>query len=363
MHIDMLGISFSYSASWDAFECSTIGLADHRQAIIDLMSETVFDSQFHDSEIALKKDLMLAEHEQYAMDPEYLASRALNARIFMNHPYGKSRLGTPSSIQHIDRNACKEWHAQILDTPRAFFTIAGNCQPDEMIPLLEQAFGTWKPKGELPEIPQATFHEDMQCIIAPKADAVQTALQIAFPTIGIHHPDYPLFRIASTAFGGYFASRINNTLREKYGYTYGAFAQNHGRKGANTYNIQTQIGNDVTAHGIELIFEELQKMREFPMHEEEFETVRNYLLGTMVQGMETYQQISSRMKMLEFNHLPKTYHADQFHAIANATLQQVFDIQKAYFKPEHCVISASGSQEILQPILEKYGTTIIFQET
>ena len=103
-------------------------------------------------------------------------------------------------------------------------------------------------------------------------------------------------------------------------------------------------------------------MREFPLKEEEFETVRNYVLGTMIQGMETYQQISARMKMLEFNHLPKTYHADQFDTIAKAEIHDVFGIQQTYFKPLHCVISASGAQDILSPILEQYGETIIFQE-
>ncbi len=360
--IDRLGISFSYAASWDSFECSSIGLADHRNAIIDLMAETLFDSQFHESEIALKKDLMLADHEQYAVDPEYLASRAMSYRLFGKHPYGSSRLGIPTSIDLINQTTCKEWHTKVLNTPEAFFTITGNCQPDEMMTILEQAFGAWNPKGSVPEIGQAEYHDDMKCIIAPKQDAVQTALNIAFPTIGIHHPDYALHRIASTAFGGYFASRINHTLREQYGYTYGAFAQINGRKGANIYAIQTQIGNDVTAHGISLIFEELQKMREFPLREEEFETVRNYVLGTMIQGMETYQQISSRMKMLEFNHLPKSYHANVFDTIAKADINDVFKIQQAYFKPLHCVISASGAQEILTPILEQYGDTIIFQE-
>ena len=361
--IDRLGISCSYSASWDSFECSAIGLVDHRNAIIDLLSETLFDSQFPESEIALKKDLMLAEHEQYAVDPEYLASRALSYRSFVNHPYGSSRIGIPSSIQRIDRNACQMWHQHILDTPDAFFTLTGNCQPDIILPLLEQGFGSWIPKGNRLDIPQAQYQGDMKCIIAPKADAVQTALHIAFPSIGIHHPDYALFRIASTAFGGYFASRINHTLREVHGYTYGAFAQSYGRKGANTYNIQTQIGNDVTAHGIELIFHELQTMREYPLKEDECEIVRNYVMGTMIQGMETYQQISARMKMLEFNQLPKTYHADQFDRIAKATINDVFEIQQTYFNPLHCVISASGSQDLLSSILEPYGETIIFHES
>ena len=97
--------------------------------------------------------------------------------------------------------------------------------------------------------------------------------------------------------------------------------------------------------------------------EEECETVINYVLGTMVQGMETNQQISARMKMIEFNHLPEMYHTSVFQSIANAERENLLPIQKQYFKPTHCIISASGSTDLLEPILRQYGETIIFQES
>ncbi len=363
MLIDRLGVSFGFSSSWDSYECSSIGLAEHAQFMADLMQECLFDAQFPEDEVALKKELMIAEHEHYSMDPEYLASRASSARMFTNHPYGHSRIGIPSSIALINQETCRAFHRDIVQTSDAFFTISGNCDPDQMIVILEERFGSWKPVEQPPLIPQAQFIDEMSCVLAPKQDAVQTALHIAFPSIGLNHPDYPLFRIASTAFGGYFASRINHTLREVHGYTYGAFAQSYGRKGSNTYNIQTQVGNDVTAHSIELIFQELQKMNETMLAEEECETVINYVLGTMVQGMETNQQISARMKMIEFNHLPEMYHTSVFQSIANAERENLLPIQKQYFKPTHCIISASGSTDLLESILRQYGETIIFQES
>jgi predicted Zn-dependent peptidase len=363
MLIDRLGLSFGFYASWDACECSSIGLAIHTDSILDLMSECLFDSQFPEDEIHLKKELMIAEHEQYAVDPEYLAARASNARMFSHHPYGKSRIGTPSSIALINQDTCKAFHQNMLQTPDAFFTISGNCSPDHMMNALEEKFGHWKPKEDALSIPQASYSNDMLCIIAPKADAVQTALHIAFPSIGMNHPDFPLFRIASTAFGGYFASHINHVLREVHGYTYGAFAQSYGRKGSNTYNIQTQVGNEVTEHSIQLIFQELKTMQETMLEEEECETVMNYLLGTLVQGMETNQQISSRLKMIEFNQLAEDYHKNLFETIAQADRNRVFEIQQQYFDPKHCIISASGSKEVLESILSTYGETTLFQES
>lgn len=362
MLIDRLGLSFGFSASWDSFECSSIGLAEHTNAIVNLLSECLFDARFPEEELKLKKELMIAEHEHYSMDPEYLAARASSSRMFMNHPYANSRIGIPSSIAQYDRETCMSFHKKLINTSEAFFTVSGKFDPDAMMHILESSFAHWRPNDSPPEISQVEYHGDMKCIIAPKPEAVQTAIHIAFPSIGLHHPDYPLFRIASTAFGGYFASRINHTLREVHGYTYGAFAQSYGRKGANTYNIQTQIGNEVTKHGIELIFEELHKMREYPLGEEECETVIQYVLGTMIQGMETNQQVSSRMKMIEFNHLDEHYHSFMFDHVAKAEREKIFEVQKVLFNPTHCVISASGSKELLEPILHHYGETLIFQE-
>jgi predicted Zn-dependent peptidase len=148
-----------------------------------------------------------------------------------------------------------------------------------------------------------------------------------------------------------------------HGYTYGAFAQSYGRKGSNTYNIQTQVGNEVTEHSMQLIFQELKTMQETMLEEEECETVMNYLLGTLVQGMETNQQISSRLKMIEFNQLAEDYHKNLFETIAQADRNRVFEIQQQYFDPKHCIISASGSKEVLESILSTYGETTLFQES
>lgn len=67
--------------------------------------------------------------------------------------------------------------------------------------------------------------------------------------------------------------------------------------------------------------------------------------------------------MIEFNHLPEMYHTSVFQSIANAERENLLPIQKQYFKPKHCIISASGSTDLLEPILRQYGETIIFQES
>lgn len=195
-----------------------------------------------------------------------------------------------------------------------------------------------------------------------KKGAVQTSLQIAMPSISIYHPDYTLFQICSTIFGGYFASRLNVLLREKHGYTYGAYSYQDTRKACSSYIIQTNIGNEVTRHSVEEILRELQRISNEPILEEECTIAAQYLLGSMVQGMETAQQLSGRVKTIESYNLPEDYFTQKFIALSKASAHDLFAIQKQFFAPETLIIAASGDIDILTEQLSAFGSPHIFTE-
>ena len=74
--------------------------------------------------------------------------------------------------------------------------------------------------------------------------APQTQLLVA--TIGAERstPDYAALNVLNAALGGLFSSRINMNLREKHGYTYGAFSQFLFRKSPGPV-----LGADRRSHG------------------------------------------------------------------------------------------------------------------
>lgn len=360
---DIIGASFGVSCNWDSTDMNALVLATYTRDMIQLMSECLLYSTFPDDEIKRRKQLILADLEYLSTDPEYLVSRACNGTLYENHTYGHSRNGTASTINSIQSEDCKHWHSSLIQTSGAFFIISGNCDIESILNMLEEFFGTWKPKNKPILIEKPEFNIGKQLVFAEKKGAVQTSLQIAMPSISLYHPDYTLFQICSTIFGGYFASRLNVLLREKHGYTYGAYSYQDTRKACSSYIIQTNIGNEVSRHSVEEILRELQRMSNEPILEEECTIATQYLLGSMVQGMETAQQLSGRAKTIESYNLPEDYFTQKFADLSKASAQDLLAIQKQFFAPETLIIAASGDIDILTEQLSAFGNPHVFTES
>ena len=69
---------------------------------------------------------------------------------------------------------------------------------------------------EIAEHPQPSMFEVVQ-----KDDAVQSSVLISIDAVPRLHPDFIKLRILTTAFGGYYGSRLMQNIREEKGYTYG----------------------------------------------------------------------------------------------------------------------------------------------
>ena len=93
------------------------------------------------------------------------------------------------------------------------------------MPLLERAFGTWKGSADavkiasIPEAPQLTTRK---IYLIDKPGAAQSQIRIGWVGVPRSTPDYATLEVLNTILGGAFTSRLNQNLREKNGYSYGA---------------------------------------------------------------------------------------------------------------------------------------------
>ena len=78
-------------------------------------------------------------------------------------------------------------------------------------------------------------------------------------------PDYAPVTVMNTMLGGLFSARINMNLREKNGFTYGAFSQYVFRRGAGPFLAGAQVRSDVTAPAVHELFNELGRIRTEPL--------------------------------------------------------------------------------------------------
>jgi len=358
--IDLLGASISSSAGWDATQTSVHCLSEFTDSAIAIVADCFLNPTFDIAEIDRLRKQSLAEVQQLSADPNYLASTTFYRELFNGHPYSHRRHGSPDSYTQISRESCTKWYEHLQSQER-FFIVAGNISPQSAIDLLEKYFGNahYSPKP-LPSIPALPKITSQNVVAIDKPESLQTTLVIGYHTIEATHPDYPALILANSIYGGMFSSRINELLREKHGFTYGARSTIDDRKLASTMMVITSVGAEATAQSVQIILEELERMKSEPVTQEEFQTAKQYLLGSFVRDMETPHDVSNLLQTIELYDFHKNYYTDYFNTVVGLSYDELFTAQKKYFQTSEIVVSAAGAIENLQQQLAEFGIIKIY---
>ncbi|GAB1430518.1 hypothetical protein MASR2M18_13510 [Ignavibacteria bacterium] len=352
--IDALGASLTCGAGWDSAEISLHVLSDHIEPALDLMAEAALRPAFDTNEVDLLRRQTIADIHQILADADQLAGIAAARAIFSGHYYGRNRGGTLHSTDKFDAQTARDRYQEIR-RGGCFFTVAGNCTPDDAAALLGKRFGELTPPATntgniVPEIMARR-----QVIIVDKPGAMQASLRMGTISVGHSHSDYSAVELACTALGGFFTARLNRILREEKGYTYGAFSFHDAKKYAATLNAALSVNHDATGESVKIVLDEIARMQHERIEAAEFSRARQYLMGVFARNAETTQQISQFVQTIKLFGLPDSYYSDFFRKVSSLTAEDVFAAQNRHFSPDNWAIIAVGESATLAPQLQCLG--------
>lgn len=207
------------------------------------------------------------------------AREAFAAAMFgANHPYGECF--DESAYDNLKREDLVAFYRSHYTATNGFAVCSGRIGETEreaLCALLEQFPASEKvARTEFPAKEQT--HE----VRVPHEGAVQSSIRIGRLLFPREHPDFVGMQVVAAALGGYFGSRLMQNLREEHGYTYGVISAmvNFEREGYMA--IATQVGSEVTEAALTEIYNEIERLRNEPLAEEELQLVKNIMTGEMM---------------------------------------------------------------------------------
>ncbi|MFR9616788.1 MAG: pitrilysin family protein, partial [Rikenellaceae bacterium] len=195
-----------------------------------------------------------------------------------DHPYGVS--SPEAAYDTLQREDLVEIYERLYCAENCFVVCSGRVGEAEMA-IIERLAGALRVGGvearaEFPAVQQRAFH------LVEQAEAVQSSIRIGRRLFTRSHPDFLGMQMLATTLGGYFGSRLMQLLREQRGYTYGVMSAMVNFAEEGYFAIATQVGVEVTREAVELIFEEVERLRREPIAEEELEMVRRIMVGEIM---------------------------------------------------------------------------------
>ncbi|HEX4849971.1 MAG TPA: insulinase family protein, partial [Puia sp.] len=162
-------------------------------------------------------------------------------------------------------------------------------------------------------------------------NGVQGAIRIARNFPNRHHADFQKFQVLNNIFGGYFGSRLMANIREDKGYTYGIHSYLINQIQESAFMISTEAGKEVCEATIQEVYKEMNGLREKPVGDEELQTTRNFMIGTLLGDLDGPFQVAGRWKTILLNNLDAEYFYRGIDIIKSITPLELQELANKYF--------------------------------
>ena len=264
-------------------------LDTHLDTAIDLLSGMFFDSLFAQADVENERGVILEEIDMYDDTPEDLAVEGLLARCFRG-PLGRPVLGKPATLANMTSESLRAFKETHYRPDRVIISLCGSFT-DRHIQRIAEHFSRLE-KGKAPKPKKAIY---TPALFIKKKKTEQNHLCIGFPGLTTAAEDRFTMALLSTILGGGMSSRLFQAVREKYGLCYSIYTFHAAFQDTGFFGIETALGAETEDRALGIIFDEVRRMRDEGVTQEELDRAREQAKSNLVMTMES---TSSRMNKL-----------------------------------------------------------------
>ncbi|MBS2100615.1 M16 family metallopeptidase [Carboxylicivirga linearis] len=312
-------------------------LPETLEVLEDIVKHPTFEQKEIDTILERRKQEYLIESDKV----KTLAARAFTQNLYgKEHPYGN--FVAQEAFDELTRDEIVDFHKKAYIPEGTHIIISG--QPGKNIKsLLNKYFGhKWNTNSPLPDWKPEIFQGTEKEVFIPKADALQSAIKIGRPLFNKLHPDFHGIQILNTILGGYFGSRLMTNIREEKGLTYGISSFIMTYKHTGFLVISTDVRAENRELAVKEIFNEIKRLREETISEEELTLVRNFLSGDMIRNFDGPFATSDNYRGLIDLEIEPEYFNDFFNVLMRITAEGIKDLAQKYLQEADFITVVAG---------------------
>jgi zinc protease len=320
---------------------------------LDKALELFFDMlqrpTFQQDRLDLYKSQQLQQIERRNDSTDDIEGREWN-RLVRGEKHFTSLLSTKKSIESITRDDLVSFHQKLYHPGNFIFAVAGDFATAAMKTKLDQAMAGWPVSKETAvPVPKPNFTPVAGVYGVNKADVNQARVSIGHLGIMRGNPDEFAIDMMNDILGGAgFSSRILNRVRSDEGLAYSAgtsFTAGVYYEGQFRAGFQTKSATG--AQATQIVLDEIVRIRQEKVSEEELETVKNSAIEIFPRYFSSARAIAGTFASDEFTRRDPSYWETYRDKIRAVTSDDVLRVAQKYLHPDKLVILVVGNLDDL----------------
>ncbi len=353
--IDQLGADVSVGAG-SAFASS---LTRYFEKAFELMSDGLQNPAFPPAALEKLKSQTITGLKNSEKSAPAVASRTLNALSYGKNT-AQGEFETIETVKAVTIDDVKKAYETYVSPSRTYLTFVGDITPAAAKILAEKYLGKWKgPKLSLPVIADAQNPKKSEINFVDMPTAVQAQINVGnLISNPMNGKDYFPLLLANQILGGGADSKLFMNLREKHGFTYGAYSNVGSGKYQSLFNASAAVRTDKADSAVAEIVKEILAMRDGKITATQLATAKAKYTGGFALQMEDPARAARFASTILINNLPKDFYKTYLQKINAVTVDDIKRVSSAYFSEGNSRIAIVGNAEKITPQLLRLGFPI-----
>lgn len=306
-------------------------LDKHFSNLADILLDIFLNSAFDPGEMDKERQVILQEINMVEDTPDEHVHVLFSHLFWMNHPLGRSILGTGESVAGIDKETIHHYIKRFYTPDRIILSAAGNIDHDALLGYFQPLFESIEAAPEtyprtMPDIHGGVLchykeTEQIHICLGGKAPNLSSDLRFAGA-------------ILNTILGGSMSSRLFQEIREKRGLAYSVYSFLSAYIDTGLLGVYVGTGPKEVNSVLELVNKEIRGIQKGELSESDLAEAREHLIGGILLGSESPD---SRMMRLAKNEYVFGRYVDFDEMVAKlekVTVEDVIAIAKETFQDQ-----------------------------
>ena len=324
--------------------CFSIKVLDSNVSLaLELLSDLVLHPTLTAEDITREQGVILEEIKMDEDNPDYLVHELFTQKFWQGDALGRPILGTAKTVPTFNNAIVLTEYARRFTPGNMLFTAAGNLDHDEFVAEVEQAFASLSASsnGALPRSGSPSTYPHIT--LKNKKSLEQVQFCLAVPSLPTAHPDRYVLFLLNSVLGGGMSSRLFQAVREERGLAYSIYSETSPFRDTGSLAVYAGCAAENTREVLDLTLNELTRLKNEPVSDEELRRVKEQLKTNMVLGLESS---GARMNSLARQQMfyGRFFTTDEITAEVDRVLpEDILRLANALLRPEGLTLTLLGN--------------------
>lgn len=306
----------------------------HFDIAADLISDIIQKASFPRKEVNKEREVVIDEINSYLDTPSERIFDEFEEFVFNGHSIGRNTLGTKESLKRFGSKELKSYMSRLFTVDNMVVSFVGSLELDEVKETLERYFAS------VPNSESAKENGEIEAFV-PFEKIDKKANYQCHLVMGGRAPSYieddrkAMSLLINVLGGPAMNSRLNLSVREKFGYAYNVEAGFSSYSDTGIWSVYLGTDKKHLKNATALVKTELKKLIDQGLSTEELKLAKEQIKGHLALSLDSNLELMLHLakSLLIFGKVDSM--AELYDEIDEITTEEIQSAAKKWFSPEN----------------------------